>query len=70
MHFHLDEKERSKLLMFLSNHECQYYGKMNSNSGSIGGAITYSFTPTGLGVVVKVKCACGEEKDLTNYEEW
>lgn len=36
-------------------------------TGAIGGRLTYSFTPTGLGTVVKVKCACGEEIDLTDY---
>lgn len=38
--------------------------------GAIGGAVTYEFTPTNLGVVTKVKCACGETKDLTDYDEW
>lgn len=38
--------------------------------GAIGGALTYSFTPTTLGVVIKVKCACGKEIDVTDYEGW
>jgi hypothetical protein len=39
--------------------------------GAIGGSYTYSFTPTTLGVVVKVKNnANGEEIDLTDYENW
>lgn len=38
--------------------------------GSIGGRITYVFAPTSLGLVMKVNCACGEEIDLTHYEEW
>jgi len=38
--------------------------------GAIGGSMTWSFTPTGIGVVVKVKHASGAELDLTDYDEW
>lgn len=36
----------------------------------IGGDITYSFTPTSIGTVVRIKCTCGEQADLSNYEDW
>jgi len=38
--------------------------------GAIGGSYTFSFTPTTLGCVSKVKCHCGDELDLTDYEDW
>jgi len=39
--------------------------------GTIGGGYTFTFTPTGLGTVVKVKnCVTGEELDLTDYDSW
>jgi hypothetical protein len=41
-----------------------------ANQGAIGGRLTYCFTPTNLGTIIKIKCACGEELDLTNYESW
>ena len=41
-----------------------------SKSGAIGGAETYCFTPTSIGVIVEVKCACGCEIDLTDYSQW
>lgn len=37
--------------------------------GAIGGSTTYSFTPTGLGVIIKVKYG-NEELDLTEYDKW
>ena len=37
---------------------------------AIGGRITFSFTPTGIGTVVVVKCACGEEKNVTDFDRW
>lgn len=38
--------------------------------GAIGGEYTYSFTPTSLGVITKVKRFDNNEIDLTNYDEW
>jgi len=38
--------------------------------GAIGGRTSYKFTPTGLGVAVSVECACGESKNITDYECW
>lgn len=38
--------------------------------GAIGGKYTWSFTQTGLGCIMVLKCACGEEIDVTDYENW
>ena len=38
--------------------------------GAIGGRFTFSFTPIGLGTIVVIKCVCGKELDLTDYENW
>jgi hypothetical protein len=39
--------------------------------GASGGAFTYSFTPTSLGMVVKVKNnLSGDELDLTEWDAW
>lgn len=38
--------------------------------GAIGGAITYNFTPTGIGVATTVSCHCGESVNITDYEQW
>lgn len=37
--------------------------------GANGGALTFSFTPTGIGVVKQVS-SFGKTLDLTNYDEW
>lgn len=31
---------------------------------------TYALTPTGLGTKVIIRCKCGVEKDITEYESW
>ncbi len=39
--------------------------------GAIGGSLTFSFTPTSLGVAVKVTDAhTNKTIDLTDYESW
>ncbi len=31
---------------------------------------TYELTPTGVGTKCVIRCACGIEKDITDYESW
>lgn len=38
--------------------------------GAIGGEFTFSFTPTSIGIVVKVHHANGDELDLSDYHRW
>jgi len=61
--FWVDKDQAEQMSKFALNHvHCQ--------RGAIGGALTYIFGPTSIGVVVKVKCACGKELDVTDYENW
>jgi len=70
--FELTNKQRMIAENFVEIHDChleddQLGGK---KIGAIGGRLTWCFTTTGLGTIVIVKCACGESKDLTLYDEW
>jgi hypothetical protein len=38
--------------------------------GAAGGSLTYCFTPTGIGMAQIVKCGCGEEINVTDYDQW
>lgn len=38
--------------------------------GAAGGAYEFAFIPTGLGIITKVRCADGEEIDLTEDEDF
>jgi hypothetical protein len=42
----------------------------HEDAGAIGGKYTWSFTPTGLGCGLILKCMCGEKLDLTHSEDW
>lgn len=44
---------------------------MSKYTGAIGGRFTYSFTPTNLGIVVKIKDELDQtEVDVTDYDSW
>lgn len=66
MKFEISYIDSLKVVEWVKNHSCE----LKEYSGACGGRITYSFTPTSLGVVIKAKCACGEELDLTDYKGW
>ena len=69
--FELDEQEQERFHEWNSKHmkECPLL-KTPDGLGAIGGRLTYCFTGTSLGMIVKVQCGCGEECDLTDYSHW
>lgn len=67
MEFRLSDQDKTNYRKWLKDHNetcpIQY-------EGAIGGKISFHFTPTGLGPVIKITCDCGEELDLTDVESW
>jgi len=78
--FELDEGEQQRLQEWLGEIELRAAkispDKIDPKSnrpyyGAIGGGLTFSFTPTGLGTVVKVTESLTKETiDLTDYGQW
>ncbi len=64
MNFELSLKELEKARDFVSTHKC------SSTGGTIGGRFTYCFTPTGLGMIKEIQCACGKIITLSSSENW
>lgn len=64
--FYISEEEGQVIRAFLDEHNAIHRGK----DGAIGGRFTYSFTPTSLGQITCVKCACGAKINATNFEDW
>lgn len=62
--FQLTESEQKKLDDWLATKNLDKYG------GAIGGRFTYSFTPTSLGVIIKVSDSLEQKDtiDLTDYD--
>lgn len=63
--FTLDEVEEKKVSEFRELHRHK-----GENFGAIGGHISYQFTPTGLGAMAAILCACGDKEDLTDFSAW
>ena len=65
--FELSSEENVKFAAWSTKHlaECPI-----KSTGTIGERFTYSFTPTSLGTVVVVKCACGASEVLTDFTKW
>lgn len=61
MEFHLTTDQTRKFYEWSKRIDPVY-------SGAIGGMFTFSFTPTSLGMVIKVKHFKGHELDLTEYD--
>jgi cystathionine beta-lyase/cystathionine gamma-synthase len=62
--FWLNDDENEKASKFVKQHE------MCGSKAAIGGALTYEFSPTSIGCVIKIKCHCGNEVDVTDYNSW
>ena len=64
MKFELNEKQIASLNEWIKSKSKLY-------CGAIGGRFTYTFTPTSLGEIIKVKDNReGNEIALTAYESW
>lgn len=63
--FELTADQNKQAFNWVRSHPCTV-----TEHGAIGGAITYTFTPTSIGHIKKATCACGAELDLTDYELW
>jgi hypothetical protein len=72
--FNVSAEELAKATAWQCKHDREKHASQFKHgtrySGAIGGAYTWCFTPTGIGTVVKVRCSCGEELDLTDYGSW
>lgn len=70
--FDLTREQIKKAEDFRINHPCTIekdeFGGWKV--GAIGGRISFHFTPTSLGMIMTVSCMCGDERDLTEYDDW
>lgn len=69
--YYLSNEDKQKVDKWDNSHksECEYH--INPlKIGAIGGRLSYTFIPTGLGNIVIVKCACGAKLDLTDNDNW
>jgi hypothetical protein len=63
--FQLRPEEEDTARRFRERHKRLHGPQWTS---AVGGAWTYSFTPTSLGALVEIKCCCGKEKVLRQID--
>ena len=72
--FKITSEQRKKLKSWIDEQDrlvCLKQNRSCPNYGSCGGAYTYSFTPTSIGLVIKVKNGITNNTiDLTDYDNW
>lgn len=64
--FDISEDEQQRIDDWCKKHDEEKHGADYKNNkfrygGAIGGAYTYCFTPTSIGVIGSIKCTCGDE---------
>jgi hypothetical protein len=64
--FRLTWSELARAQIFQRRHRTRH-GKDRT---AIGGRFSYSFTPTGLGIIAAIHCACRKKLTLTDFSEW
>lgn len=72
MHFQLSPAQTMRFIAWRDNAEIHRRClRTDDPKSEIGGAITFSFTPTALGAIVKVSCCvCHNGIDLSDYDLW
>ncbi len=74
--FTLTKEQQTKLDAWVAHNVLTYKRTFGETAeyGAIGGELTYSFTPTGLGVITTVEwmggTAVATTIDLTEYGDW
>lgn len=70
MKFELKGKELESFQDWNTKHRKVCELLKSPDQPAIGGRLTFSFTPTGLGSGISIKCACGEIHNCTDYDSW
>lgn len=68
--FELSKEQWDRVGEWIKKHNVEKHGSEHPYMGAIGGAFTYEFTPTSLGTVNIVRCACKDKIDVSDYDSW
>lgn len=66
MKFEIPEDQHNILKEWIIDHNKQ----CEAEDTAIGGKLSYTFTPTGLGQIININCVCGCILDLTDFDNW
>ena len=69
--YYLSKEQREVAKEWIKKHNAERHilpGEKYRYAGACGGAFTWCFTSTSLGVVSVLECACGERIDVSDYD--
>lgn len=68
MQFEVRDEWEAKIRQWQEEHKCKFrvegFGRY---AGCCGGADSFTFTPTTIGMCLTVRCACGAELRLNDF---
>jgi hypothetical protein len=65
--YRLTWRELEAAQRFTERHRARH---RKQTQAAIGGRFSYSFTPTGLGIIAAIHCACRKKLTLTDFSDW
>jgi len=68
--FEMNEQEEKDAEELFKEHDKDCPLVLGNIQSTIGGRISYTFTPTGLGMACGVRCACGWSQECTDVSCW
>ncbi len=71
--FDVSETQSDKAKKWIDHHDKEKHIKAGGKyryTGASGGAYSWKFTPTTIGLVISMECSCGDQIDLTDYNDW
>ena len=66
-HFGIYKEQLETCRAWIADHDA---AKHTTKYGVMPVAYTWSFTETALGTRITLKCSCGEEIDVSDYDQW
>ena len=60
-----DENEYKKAIKFIETHTKKCFNKFHDVSGAL---LSYEFIPTSIGCLLTIKCSCGDELSIDDFD--
>jgi len=66
----LSKEQRAEANAWVNQHIIDKHKGKFPYAGAAGGALGWKIIDTGIGQCVSIFCMCGDEHDVTNFDDW
>ncbi len=67
--FMIKDKEKENFNKTMSDHDCKYMKDPHA-AGAFGANLSFAFEPNTVGMRIVIKCECGMNADIIDYDCW